>query len=107
MTQEELNKILEEHKKWLLSFEREGKKADLRGADLRCANLCGADLRGTDLNHAYLCGTDLCGAKVSERIIQVGPIGSCSDYTVFFVDSGIVKCGCWHGKNRDVKEVAH
>ena len=91
MTQEELNKILKEHEKWLHSFERKGKKADLRGADLRGANLCDANLYGANLR----------GARLPKRIIQVGPIGSRSDYTFFYIDSGMVKCGCWHGKNRD------
>ena len=136
MTQEELNKILEEHEKWLRSFKRKGKRANLhraalRYADLRGANLRGANLRGADLNNANLRGADLNNAdlrhtdlsyadlrhtdlsyadlvganlrcaRLPERIIQVGPIGSRSDYTVFYVGSGIVKCGCWHGKNRD------
>ena len=111
MTQEELNKILKEHEKWLRSFKREGKRAnlhraalryaDLSGANLRGADLSNADLRHTDLSYADLVGANLRYARLPERIIQVGPIGSRSDYTVFYVDSGIVKCGCWHGKNRD------
>lgn len=43
MTQEELNVILENHKKWLQGIG--GERADLRGADLR-----GADLRGVGYN---------------------------------------------------------
>ena len=44
---------------------------DLRGADLRGANLCGADLRGADLRGADLCeadlrGANLCGADLCE-----------------------------------------
>ena len=61
MTQEELNKVLENHKHWL-NEDCDGweeMKADLcganlRGADLRYANLCGADLRGADLRDADL-----------------------------------------------------
>jgi hypothetical protein len=70
--QEELNKILEDHKLWLK--DEGGKRADLsyaylrganlRGAnlsdaDLRCANLRGANLSGADLRGAYLRGADL------------------------------------------------
>ena len=60
MTQEELDKIVEQHKHWW-NEDCEGwggMKANLRGADLRGADLCGADLRGADLR-----GADLCGAE--------------------------------------------
>jgi len=65
--QEQIEKILEEHKAWL--NRTGGAKADLHGADLRgadlCgANLCGADLRDADLRGADLCGADLCGANL-------------------------------------------
>ncbi len=52
MTQEELNRILDDHQKWINGDG--GKRADLRNANLCGANLCGADLRGADL-----CGADL------------------------------------------------
>ena len=75
MNQEQLNKVLGEHKKWLGS-EAGGKKADLRRADLpraylRRANLYGADLRradlyGADLCEAYLRRADLCEANLRE-----------------------------------------
>ena len=48
MTQAELSKILEKHRKWLAG-EAGVQRADLRGADLRYANLSGADLRGANL----------------------------------------------------------
>ena len=53
MTQEELNKILENHKHWL---DKDCKgwvnmKADLRDADLSCADLRYADLRYADLRY--------------------------------------------------------
>ena len=67
MKQEQIEKILEEHKAWL--NRTGGAKADLHDADLcgadlydadlRDADLCGADLRGADL-----CGADLCGADL-------------------------------------------
>nr|DAP42725.1 MAG TPA: pentapeptide repeat protein [Caudoviricetes sp.] len=70
MTQEKLNAILENHKKWLEG--NGGERANLKGANLRgadlsyanlCdANLCGADLCGADLRYANLCGANLCGA---------------------------------------------
>ena len=61
MAQNELNKILENHKHWINRDCEDWKsmKADLRGAylrnaDLSNADLSGADLRGADLRNAYL-----------------------------------------------------
>ena len=54
MTQEKLNVILENHKKWLEG--NGGQRANLSDAYLRDANLCGADLRGANLSFADLCG---------------------------------------------------
>ena len=82
MTQEELNAILENHKKWLEG--NGGERANLKGANLRGANLCGAnlcdanlrdadlrdadlrdaDLRDADLRYADLYGADLCDADL-------------------------------------------
>ena len=58
MNQEELQKILEAHKKWINS-EDDGVRAYLRGA-----NLSGADLSGAYLRGAYLRGADLSGANL-------------------------------------------
>ena len=49
-----LEKILEEHKKWLSGDG--GIRADLIGADLSGADLSGAYLSGADLSGAYLRG---------------------------------------------------
>ena len=59
----ELNKILSNHKLWLMG-EPNGIHADLSGADLSYANLYGddlwyADLSGVDLRHANLSGANL------------------------------------------------
>lgn len=40
---EKIKNILKKHKDWL-EGESDGERADLQGADLRCANLQGADL---------------------------------------------------------------
>ena len=66
MTQEELNKVLENHKHWL-NEDCDGweeMKADLRNADLRNADLRNADLRNADLRNANLHYADLCGADL-------------------------------------------
>ena len=66
MTQEELDKIIEQHQHWLNEDCEgwEGMKADLRGADLIGADLSGADLSGADLRGANLSGADLIGADL-------------------------------------------
>ena len=62
MEQSKLNKILEEHKKWL---NGEGGTranlcgANLCGANLHRANLCGANLHRANLHRANLSGADL------------------------------------------------
>ena len=63
MTKEELDKVLESHKKWL-DGDCGGKRADLCGADLRGADQRGADLRGADLRGANLRGANLRGANL-------------------------------------------
>ena len=69
MTQNELNKILENHKHWINRDceDWESLKADLRGANLsdaylRDANLSGANLRYANLSDADLRGVNLLGA---------------------------------------------
>jgi uncharacterized protein YjbI with pentapeptide repeats len=88
-TAEDLQIILDLHKKWLLN-EKGGERAylsgaylsgaylnganlsgadlsgaDLNGADLRDADLSGAYIRNADLSGAYLSGADLSGADLS------------------------------------------
>jgi len=90
--------------------------ADLRGAYLSGAYLYGANLSGADLYGAYLSGAYLYGANLSgadlrgaylrdnklvgERpILQIGPIGSRSDYLVaYLTDAGVmIVAGCFFG----------
>jgi len=78
MDREKLQFTLEKHSAWL-NDEKNGKRADLRGANLERANLWradleranlwradleGADLRGADLRGADLEGADLEGANL-------------------------------------------
>lgn len=58
MKQEELNKIIANHVKWLNGGG--GERAKLAGADL-----CGIDLSGANLQNAYLCEADLHRANLS------------------------------------------
>ena len=79
MNQEELNEILEKHKKWL-NDEEDGERAylsraylsgaylsrvNLSGANLSRANLSRANLSGAYLSGAYLSGANLSGAYLS------------------------------------------
>ena len=64
MENEKLQEILAAHKTWIESAMEEGKKADLREADLSWANLRGADLRGADLRGANLRMANLRGANL-------------------------------------------
>ena len=59
----ELNKILSNHKLWLMN-ESNGIRANLSDIDLEYANLDGADLRDADLSGADLRGADLSGANL-------------------------------------------
>ena len=73
-TAEDLQIILDLHKKWLLN-EKGGERADLSGsnlsgsdligADLRRSNLSGSDLIGADLRRSDLSGSNLSGAYLS------------------------------------------
>lgn len=71
MTQEELDKIVEQHQHWIKE-DCEGWEemkanllgADLRGADLHGSNLSEADLHGSNLRGANLYGADLHGTNL-------------------------------------------
>ena len=67
---------------------------NLGGADLGGVNLYGADLGGADLGGANLGGKKLAGAR---PFIQIGPIGSRSDYLLAFItDKGVmIRAGCF------------
>ena len=81
-----IKEILEQHKIWIVSFGREGIKADLGStnlsgaglgyADLRDANLRGADLRDADLGGANLSGANLSGANLSDANLSGANLGS-------------------------------
>ena len=81
MTQEELDKIIEQHQHWLKEDCEgwEDMRADLRGADLRganlsWANLSGADLSGADLRVANLSGANLSGADLNGAILYMADL---------------------------------
>ena len=63
MTKDELNRILGNHKKWLIG-DKDGICANLRGANIRGADLSGANLYSADLRGANIRGADLGGADM-------------------------------------------
>jgi hypothetical protein len=63
-TKEELEEILELHKRWVSSEGGGGQRADLSGANLTDANLTGANLAGADLSGADLTDADLTDADL-------------------------------------------
>ena len=82
------------------------RSANLGGANLGCANLSGANLSGANLGGAYLCGAYLRGAYLGNQtlagdrpILQIGPVGSRSDYLVAYMTAeGVyVQAGCFFG----------
>ncbi|EPU6817534.1 pentapeptide repeat-containing protein [Listeria monocytogenes] len=68
MNQAELDVVIEKHEKWLRDGYGERanlRGANLRGADLSCANLRGANLRGANLSYADLSCANLRVANLS------------------------------------------
>ena len=70
MTATELKVILDQHKLWIESGRKKGKRADLQGANLQGANLLGANLQGADLLGANLQGADLEGANLEGAYLE-------------------------------------
>lgn len=65
MEREELNKILNKHKKWLRTNSKFGCVANFRLINLRHVDLSHADLRYADLSYADLRYANLCHADLS------------------------------------------
>ncbi len=68
--EEELQRILEAHRKWVESEGKEGKKADLARANLRVANLFEANLQEAFLTEANLQKADLREANLFKANLQ-------------------------------------
>ena len=70
ITAGELSKILKEHKKWIDTEEKEGKRANLSNADLYGADLSSANLSGTVMQYADLSRADLINADLSDAYLR-------------------------------------
>jgi hypothetical protein len=73
MTSEEIKKVLELHKKWL-NNEQGGERANLRWADLSCANLSGAKLSRADMRETTLRLADLRWADLRETTLRLADL---------------------------------
>ena len=74
-SQEELNKVLQEHTKWLCN-QTTGQRADLSYADLSYANLRYADLRSANLSYADLSSADLSSANLRSADLSSADLSS-------------------------------
>lgn len=75
ISQEELERVLADHKRWLVSKGETGERANLKVADLRKVDLCNAvldeaDLRGANLYKADLREANLCEALLDEADLR-------------------------------------
>ena len=76
ISKEELDKIIDNHKKWLQSGGEEGERADLSSANLRYADLSYADLRYANLRYANLRSADLSYADLSSADLSYANLRS-------------------------------
>ena len=70
ITKEELDMIIKKHKRWLVTYRKEGESADLSYVDLSYASLCGMYLFGANLSGANLSWTNLSGATLPYANLQ-------------------------------------
>ena len=92
-TEEELQFVLDNHKKWL--NDNNGLRANLSDANLSDANLYGADLCGADLRDANLCGADLRDANLLGLTGNLRHIKSLQTETYYITyTSKVIQIGC-------------
>ena len=70
ITQEELSRILQQHKLWIETNGVTGQCAELQDANLRYTNLRGAGLQDADLRGANLQGANLYDANLRSADLQ-------------------------------------
>ena len=110
MDEDELKKVLTQHKLWLEGAEG-GVKADLSGvdlrrADLRRADLLGANLLGADLRDANLLGANLLGADLYGAIGIIS-LGCPDNWTAFaWLREGrlSIRVGCREKRLQEARE---
>ena len=88
ISEDELKKILEDHKKWVESIGKEGKRADLSKTNLQEADLKEANLQGANFNYANLkkvnfwkanlIRSDINGANLQEACLNIANLQEAS-----------------------------
>jgi uncharacterized protein YjbI with pentapeptide repeats len=66
----ELKTILDQHRLWVESNQKQGTRANLKDANLQYADLLDANLRGANLQYADLQGADLQYADLLDAYLQ-------------------------------------
>lgn len=84
ITRADLDQILQDHKLWLESDGKKGKKADLARAYLRKAKLNGAILWWAKLTGASISDADLSGAELSEANLSGAELNWADQSRAFF-----------------------
>ena len=95
MSPEQLNEILEAHRKWVDSEGKEGGKASLIGANLQGASLIGANLQEASLGGANLQRSNLIGANLQEANL----IGANLQGASIFIAKGLTVSQVMAAKN--------
>jgi uncharacterized protein YjbI with pentapeptide repeats len=70
MDQRKLDSMLDMHRQWLESQEKDGVQADLSGKNLRGLSFRAADLKRAILQNADLSGADLSNAQLNEAVLR-------------------------------------
>lgn len=90
LTKEELDKILSDHKEWLIDHTK-GARADLSCANLRYANLSSANLSSADLRYANLSYANLNYANLSNANLLIFQFNR---NVAYFTIDGTMRIGC-------------
>jgi uncharacterized protein YjbI with pentapeptide repeats len=115
-SKDELNEILRLHGTWLRG-ERDGKRAnltgadltdaDLRYADLADANLTGTDLRGANLTNADMRGADLRYADLRDADLRDANLNNADLRAADLTDADLTGVRLWGtvGNMREIKSM--
>ena len=104
MNREQLNEILDKHKKWL-EGDKTGERANLRDANLRDANLEGANLRGANLRGANLWGANLEGANLRDANLRGANLWGANLWGANLEGANLWGANLWGANLRGAKNV--
>ena len=106
LTQEEINKVLENHKHWLTedcdkweNMQADFSYCDLRNANLCSADLCSANLYNADLRNANLCSADLCSANLYNANLCSAKLYNANLYNASLHNADLRNAGLCNAKN--------